>query len=420
MSSIPKYLDRYAEAEARDISAFPRSILDGHWERIVVLPLCGEFSPDLLLSLNAASVKSQTRALVIAVVNERRDSLEEYKRRNAQMLQWFANQPSLSSLTIFPIDRTDSNCFPPKEGVGLARKLGCDVGLALIHAGVSTSPYLWTTDGDARVDENYFDISNEPESAALLSPFQHAYDLKTLEGRALKAYDSFLHYYVAGLKYAGSPYAFHTIGSTIIVAAEAYAQVRGFPKREAGEDFYLLNKVAKVGCVRVRSTGVVTLSQRSSLRVPFGTGSSTVDIMQLFSAGETYRIYHPATFECLRIWLEAMDRFCIHQDLAQTRDEIALENAKLLPIIEKLSLFSILESAKATRKEERRIRAHCREAFDAFRTLKFVHAVRDEVVGEIPWQDAITQMEAKTLSGQEGLIPFPRLRSCETPNHMPA
>ena len=59
-----------------------------------------------------------------------------------------------------------------------------------------------------------------------------------------------LRYYVAGMKYARSHLThFHTIGSTMAVRASYYAKVRGFPKREAGEDFYLLNKLAKVGTV---------------------------------------------------------------------------------------------------------------------------------------------------------------------------
>ena len=66
------------------------------------------------------------------------------------------------------------------------------------------------------------------------------------------------------MKYARSPYAFHTIGSTMAVSANHYAKVRGFPKREAGEDFYLLNKLAKVktlgaqGCSRRRSGSHLT------------------------------------------------------------------------------------------------------------------------------------------------------------------
>ena len=60
-----------------------------------------------------------------------------------------------------------------------------------------------------------------------------------------------------GWVFAGSPYAFHTIGST-------HGRKRGlimpgsgaFPAARPGEDFYLLNKLAKVGSVQAAERGV--------------------------------------------------------------------------------------------------------------------------------------------------------------------
>ena len=66
---------------------------------------------------------------------------------------------------------------------------------------------------------------------------------------ATALYELRLHHYVLGLEYAGSPYAYHTLGSCLAVKADAYAQVRGFPKRAGAEDFYLLNKLAKLGAM---------------------------------------------------------------------------------------------------------------------------------------------------------------------------
>ena len=63
-----------------------------------------------------------------------------------------------------------------------------------------------------------------------------------------------------GLGFAGSPYAYHSVGSTLAVRAEAYAIVRGVPKRAAGEDFYLLDKLAKVTPIRVLTGEPVAIS----------------------------------------------------------------------------------------------------------------------------------------------------------------
>ena len=68
--------------------------------------------------------------------------------------------------------------------------------------------------------------------------------------QATVMYEISLRYYVLGLAAARSSYAYQSIGSTLCVDAPAYLSVRGFPKRAVGEDFYLLDKLAKVGPLR--------------------------------------------------------------------------------------------------------------------------------------------------------------------------
>jgi len=93
------------------------------------------------------------------------------------------------------------------------------------------------------------------------------------EGQAaICCYEIFLRYWVLGLKYAKSPWAFHSIGSTIVTSTDSYLKVRGMNKREAGEDFYFLNKLAKIGSIDYIRDTCVFPSARSSSRVPFGTG----------------------------------------------------------------------------------------------------------------------------------------------------
>ena len=115
------------------------------------------------------------------------------------------------------------------------------------------------------------------------------------------------------MKYARSPYAFHTIGSTMAVNAFHYAKVRGFPRRQAGEDFYLLNKLAKVGAIRQLSEETecesIDIAARLSDRVPFGTGAATGKIMELEDPAREYLFYHPAVFGLLRGWLGSLGTF---------------------------------------------------------------------------------------------------------------
>ena len=116
-------------------------------------------------------------------------------------------------------------------------------------------------------------------------------------------YEISLYYYVNRLKHANSPYAFHTVGSTIAVNAKDYALVRGTPKRLAGEDFYLLNKLAKTGLVLSSSSAPIELDARVSHRTPFGTGSSIDRIQRLSNPIEENLYYQPAIFELLKALL---------------------------------------------------------------------------------------------------------------------
>ena len=131
--------------------------------------------------------------------------------------------------------------------------------------------------------------------------------------RHTQLYEYSLRYYVAGLSYAGSPYAFHTIGSTLAVNAVHYARVRGFPRRQAGEDFYLLNKLAKVGSVRQLSAETdcepIDIAARRSDRVPFGTGAAVGKLMELENPATEFLLYHPAVFGLLRGWLGSLPAF---------------------------------------------------------------------------------------------------------------
>ena len=88
-----------------------------------------------------------------------------------------------------------------------------------------------------------------------------------------------MQFYVQALAVNGSAYAYPTLGSTISVHAQSYARVRGYPKRNAGEDFYLLNKLNKLHPVQVLQQPVIEVQARLSSRVTFGTGPALQKIV---------------------------------------------------------------------------------------------------------------------------------------------
>jgi hypothetical protein len=174
--------------------------------------------------------------------------------------------------------------------------------------------------------------------------------------------------------------------------ARAYAQVRGFPRKEAGEDFYLLNKLAKVGGVASVGTAPIELKARPSDRVPFGTGVGVSKIERESPDGTSFRLYHPETFVWLRELMEALEGFGLSGDPAATKEALLLTRwgAPGIRVLEGIGLFDTLQdAADNTRSASARLkRVHT--AFDAFRTRKTIHALRDDLLPPMPWREALT------------------------------
>jgi hypothetical protein len=192
-----------------------------------------------------------------------------------------------------------------------------------------------------------------------------------------------LHHYVLGLQSAGSPYAFHTLGSSLAVSIESYVSGRGFPKRMAGEDFYLLNKVAKLGAVWRADGAPILLSGRPSHRVPFGTGPA---IRRIQEAENEFKLFDPAVFDALSAVLQAM------------------RTGGPLPhraILEGLGYRVVERHLHKNRNEAQRL-THLHTWFDGFKTLKFIHQVRDALYPNLAWK---TALEAAEWGGKPATSP---------------
>ena len=292
--------------------------------------------------------------------------------------------------------------LPEDQGVGLARKIGCDLATVLMCDGVALDGFIRNTDGDARVAEDFFrPIPAGP--AAAIYPFRH--EAKGDGVNAVLQYEEYLHYYVRAMAAAGSSYAFHTIGSTIACSVMSYISCRGFPKRDAGEDFYLLNKLAKDGEVILLDRDPITLVARDSDRVPFGTGAACRRIEGLVLNGGVYKVYHPDCFLLLKIWLTVMNDALSKWTGVERADGVGsefierewvgfhkaaqakfpqLESGFLTLLESQLGLKSGLTSVLTKSRKAAVITQHARIWFDGFRTMRFLNLARDHQFGEVP------------------------------------
>ena len=272
--------------------------------------------------------------------------------------------------------------LPADQGVGLARKIGCDIAWQWINRGCIDSHWIHCTDADAKLPRDYFQRIDcvDPGTAAATYPFIHTPGSHPACDRATALYELRLHHYVLGLEYSGSPYAFHSLGSSIAISADAYAKVRGFPRRAAGEDFYLLNKLAKVGAVERLRGDCIELESRESHRVPFGTGPAVARLSPDEASPALF--YHPHSFAALRALLQIVERHTIDAgtDLQSRLGTQGLDSALASACEQVLTAMgwrSALAHCARQSAGESQFRRHFHQWFDAFRTLKFIHGLRE-------------------------------------------
>jgi hypothetical protein len=413
---VAKYLELYSEPEI-ELSKHPVLVESAdRWHAVLCVPLLSEFKnvPALLSSVDRAASSLQKPVLLILLINQTETNLsEECYQDNLSTWKFFCETSkeitipvtSIKALlakralvSILVIDRFSSGKhLPNKQGVGLARKVLADVACDFIAKGWVHSPWIYQTDGDALIPADYFtQIKSEEVNnySSAIFRFQHnpcAMDDDNVH-LASALYELYLHYYVLGLSFAKSPYAFYTIGSTIACHYEHYCAVRGFPKRKAGEDFYLLNKLAKTGKVRQLTGDPILLQGRKSNRVPFGTGMAIEKISGLLSQDQKYSVYHPGTFVLLKLWLKCAEDLCVTKDLtlfyetfeqgfrSSGEDFSSLDCRQFL---QKMHVESLLKRVLSASPDPIQRIQHFHNQFDGFQTLKFVHSVRDHFLSPI-------------------------------------
>ena len=392
--AVEKYLARHAEPEIQIIRGLRRSF--GH---VIVIPAFDE-TETLYRTLETIPKGLLGDVLTVLVVNARADSPPTVHSRSAQLIQELADRYGSESRrdvasvcrwfqhprgALLCVDRTGPRSLPDRQGVGLARKIGCDIALRIQVEGAIRSPWIHTTDADVELPSDYFErtesLSGGPPAAACLYPFWHRCKSPPVFVDAVHRYEIFLRYYVLGLADAASPYAFHTLGSTIAVHPVAYAMVRGFPRRVAGEDFYFLNKVAKVGSIIRLGGAPIIIEGRRSHRAPFGTGAALNQMLAATERGERYETYAPEVFLYLKAWLEAVE--LLSHDLARSDAHAQLIAAAnhhdgvdpdlLHRELVHLGFPSVLLHIRAISRDAAGMARHLHTWFDAFRTLKLIH-----------------------------------------------
>jgi len=305
---------------------------------IVVIPAFDEPGIRQVLDSLALCTEPECKVEVIIVVNAPADAAEESIYNNKLTIKNIESWKKENRNCFFRLFAFTVESSVKGWGVGLARKAGMDEAVRRFSSIDNPEGVIVNLDADCLVEKNYFvslynDLLIRKGRTACSIYFEHPVsgnDFPESVYKSITLYELHLRYYFQGLAYSGFPYVFHTVGSAVAVKALQYIKAGGMNRRQAGEDFYFIQKLVPAGGYFSLNSTTVYPSPRASFRVPFGTGASIGKLTS--EPGSSLLTYNFNAFKELRTFFAGTEKYydCSIEELS--------EYYKFLP--EGLRLFS--------------------------------------------------------------------------------
>lgn len=371
----------FASAWLKENALFPQFIdeaPDYNTGIIAVIPAYNEPGITNVLDSLAGCREPECRVEVIVVVNAPSDAPETHLSNNKKTIseiECWKKENSNSFFRLFYFTAGGVKGW----GVGLARKTGMDEALRRFDFLDNPDGVILCLDADCRVAENYLEevcnkFCKRKEKNACSIHFEHP-----LEGDEFprELYDSIilyelhLRYYIRALMLAGYPDVFHTIGSAMAVKARPYIKSGGMNRKQAGEDFYFIQKLIPLGGYFNLNSTTVFPSPRISARVPFGTGAS---MQKMTGQNEcVFLTYDLRAFIDLKLLFERMNSFYSNSENLPEQYASFPESVRLFISIEEW-LSKITEIRNNTSSFDS-FRKRFFAWFNMFRIVKFLNSV---------------------------------------------
>jgi hypothetical protein len=352
---------------------------------IVVIPAFDE--PGIIFTLDSLleCLPPPCWVEVIVIVNAPQWADEQALQQNlatcAELAEWKRKNGESFIKLLFH----DSGVQGDGWGVGMARKTGMDEALRRFSYLDNMSGLIVSLDADCLVSENYFrELYNElylPDTRRACSLyFEHPLggDMTPEVYDAIAQYELHLRYYLQGLKYAGFPWVFHTLGSALAVKAEAYARAGGMSKKQGAEDFYFIQKLIPAGGYFSLNSATVRPSPRLSGRVPFGTGPV---MARLINEHEDYLSYDVAGFTQLKELFDRVMPF-YSQGAAKYGELYAGLHVSMRDFLDMNDWKNKLSEIKNNTSSAEAFRKRFFNWFNMFRVVKYLNFLHSEAYTE--------------------------------------
>lgn len=356
---------------------------------IVVIPSYGETEINKVIDSLAEAEIPECKVEVIVVVNAPHDALPCSLENNKKTLNHIESRRYSDQTLWFRLFSiaTEPGALPG-WGVGLARKTGMDEALRRFCEINNPQGIIVNLDADCRVEKNYFiELCNQFYKQngrnACSIYFEHdvsGTEFSASEYRNILQYELHLRYFVQALKFCGCPWIFHTVGSSMAVRAKQYAMQGGMNRRQAGEDFYFIQKMISAGGYFSLNTTTVYPSSRTSFRVPFGTGTAMAKLSE--QSVPVFMTYNTAAFNDLRTMFNKLDFVYKYADNPKFSYYILPENIK--SCIGTDEWMQKIAEIKENTADLSAFKKRFFNWFNMFRTVRYLNTVHVRIFPKVP------------------------------------
>jgi hypothetical protein len=341
---------------------------------VVAIPtLADEEIFHTLESLSKCKLPNSKRVLAIVLINESEKADEKVRTKNKEIFDKIKH-------TNFEIETEVRYIkgIPEKlAGVGFARRVLMDEAICLFKkeydekfkgrkdiAEFMSEKFIFSLDSDCTVSENYFSaveiLESKNADLGVLS-FAHRFSEEKEIKKAGILWEIFLRYWRNSLRVFSYKNAFYPIGSLFLFRVNPYIVSMGMNIRQAGEDFYFLQKIiplAKVVDVPI----YVFPKAEPSERTPFGTGKE----IHLYISGKRERlekVWNFKSFEQIGEIMRNIDDIFSGEMKIETFNVFLDENQKYKEQLERIKIQS---------KTKEDFREKFQEWFNPFKVFKFL------------------------------------------------
>jgi cellulose synthase/poly-beta-1,6-N-acetylglucosamine synthase-like glycosyltransferase len=215
----------------------------------IAIPAIDEFEhlPELINDLKLQTYKVFSVFICVNNPEEWRNDPEKANicENNAKTMDYLG---SVKDLDISVIDRSSigKGWKWKQRGVGYARKELFEA----IDRVADDNDIVISLDADTRIRPGFISSVRKQfldlkKALLLTNPYYHKLTGNDTLDRAILRYELYMRYYLINLLMINSPYAFSALGSAISFRVSGYRKISGITPKEAGEDFYFVNRMKK-------------------------------------------------------------------------------------------------------------------------------------------------------------------------------